>query len=93
MMALEEMAISIHAPREGSDRNPNRPNGGNRRFQSTLPVRGATGGAWRAEFIFNISIHAPREGSDDKDCILATYGGISIHAPREGSDKKSSVAW
>ena len=38
------MQISIHAPREGSD-----PDGGDAaaiagQFQSTLPVRGATGG-------------------------------------------------
>ena len=56
--------ISIHAPRAGSDtfniglRLKAAP------FQSTLPVRGATGlgGRWRR--LAPISIHAPRAGSD-----------------------------
>ena len=35
-------SISIHAPREGSDRLPYFPSLRNVGFQSTLPVRGAT---------------------------------------------------
>ena len=58
------MAISIHAPRAGSDVTRVRPSRRPRRFQSTLPVRGAT-----ALWLWNrqpesISIHAPRAGSD-----------------------------
>ena len=34
--------ISIHAPREGSDRSCSTPCTGAETFQSTLPVRGAT---------------------------------------------------
>ena len=33
-------------------------------FQSTLPVRGATGTIVMDDFSARISIHAPREGSD-----------------------------
>ena len=36
------------------------------RFQSTLPVRGATRNAVIFFYITNISIHAPRAGSDQK---------------------------
>ena len=45
------------------------------RFQSTLPIRGAT-----------ISIHAPHTGSDDMGAGTVHLGGISIHAPHTGSD-------
>ena len=34
------------------------------RFQSTLPVRGATFVLWSRERLYRISIHAPRAGSD-----------------------------
>ena len=59
------------------------------RFQSTLPVWGATK---KARDLINaqmISIHAPRVGSD---CPLRIEeednGAISIHAPRVGSDRQ-----
>ena len=105
---FERMAISIHAPRGGSDRsarrpspmrsnfnprspwgerprahgkgltanhfNPRSPWGERRRqgavpallcrFQSTLPVGGATPNAAAAHSTAHISIHAPRGGSD-----------------------------
>ena len=57
-------AISIHAPREGSDPSRWRRSARPKRFLSTLPARGATDcGLQRPAFI-EISIHAPREGSD-----------------------------
>ena len=56
------------------------------KFQSTLPVKGATTlrlfGCWYQ----NISIHAPREGSDSYVSEKIYTYFISIHAPREGSD-------
>ena len=56
------------------------------KFQSTLPVRGATrpGGAGGHGSV--ISIHAPREGSDLLGYSDERDHTISIHAPREGSD-------
>ena len=58
------------------------------RFQSTLPVRGATTRDASGNDIIKISIHAPREGSDllgfDR---TGEQLHISIHAPREGSDR------
>ena len=58
-----------------------------KRFQSTLPVGGATRPAWGRPLARIISIHAPRGGSDDP-LTLGTYDTkeISIHAPRGGSD-------
>ncbi len=60
------------------------------RFQSTLPVRGAT--IFRALLYVcdRISIHAPRAGSDllmFLRCLIRF--NISIHAPRAGSDMAS----
>ena len=58
------MRISIHAPREGSDGSSMPRTLCSRKFQSTLPARGAT--SRRSDFRRKqkISIHAPREGSD-----------------------------
>ena len=56
------------------------------KFQSTLPVRGATAASIFASNIPSISIHAPRAGSDDKEYKDALKEIISIHAPRAGSD-------
>ena len=59
------MLISIHAPREGSDRDLQLFFKRLRKFQSTLPVRGATLNAGLGHIRdIGISIHAPREGSD-----------------------------
>ena len=82
---MNDMSISIHAPREGSDEVISC------RliwliFQSTLPVRGATRMGYNAIRLLDISIHAPREGSDMKKMKYRDLMRISIHAPREGSD-------
>ena len=55
--------VSIHAPNEGSDLAQIR-NGRQARFQSTLPMKGATRERWRASVSPLVSIHAPNEGSD-----------------------------
>ena len=61
-----------------------------KRFQSTLPVRGATPILPRgAPGQLSISIHAPREGSDGGPDQGPSHAPISIHAPREGSDGPS----
>ena len=59
--------ISIHAPRVGSDVTPLTVCTTDFRFQSTLPVWGATAQATGQAMIGHISIHAPRVGSDHKD--------------------------
>ena len=55
-------------------------------FQSTLPLRGATGDVaeWFAESV--ISIHTPLAGSDRRRVVLCPAAGISIHTPLAGSD-------
>ena len=80
------MVISIHAPREGSDRGTYPPPAAGYIFLSTLPARGATRLNPSQILWFGISIHAPREGSDRALALLFRYYAISIHAPREGSD-------
>ena len=80
-------AISIHAPREGSDPGGRR---SPRRWKYFYPrsPRGerrqerAAGGSRQG-----ISIHAPREGSDHRPSLQCSAPPISIHAPREGSDR------
>ena len=56
------------------------------RFQSTLPVWGATSFRFSGLICSTISIHAPRVGSDRVAKRQGIYYGISIHAPRVGSD-------
>ena len=56
------------------------------RFQSTLPVGGATLRQIKPLAKFSISIHAPRGGSDHQAFKQWIDKGISIHAPRGGSD-------
>ena len=79
-------AISIHAPREGSDD-----------YYDTCPDcldisihaprEGSDELVRRQRRGPAISIHAPREGSDrDFAAPELCQVGISIHAPREGSD-------
>ena len=56
--------ISIHAPRVGSDVVDNEDDAAVMRFQSTLPVWGATTVVVDFGNAQHISIHAPRVGSD-----------------------------
>ena len=57
-------AISIHAPRTGSDALRRASSARSRSFQSTLPARGATRRNNHEGTERTISIHAPRTGSD-----------------------------
>ena len=79
--------ISIHAPLAGCDARSIRTRGHRDRFQSTHPLRGATGAYGWEEVTSDISIHAPLAGCD----AFALRGGgeagnISIHAPLAGCD-------
>ena len=79
-------AISIHAPRTGSDEHDLSVPCLRRQFQSTLPARGATGRRAQDGRRHAISIHAPRTGSDARRTPSSRQRQISIHAPRTGSD-------
>ena len=57
------------------------------RFQSTLPLRGATRTTFLDSGFRQISIHAPLTGSDSQLTSLIQSGNISIHAPLTGSDQ------
>ena len=63
-----------------------------KRFQSTLPARGATcSQPLLFPMTLTISIHAPRTGSDVKcQDALIVAAPISIHAPRTGSDEATA---
>ena len=60
------------------------------RFQSTLPLRGATRLAHPGGARAPISIHAPLAGSDAHPVCLPYDFHISIHAPLAGSDQNGS---
>ena len=66
---------------------------GARRFQSTLPARGATSFRHAGVWYIPISIHAPRTGSDQMDSAERADYRISIHAPRTGSDLSRNAFW
>ena len=63
-----------------------------REFQSTRPVRGATGYTPDDRETYVISIHAPRAG---RDVLVLRYPLgpeiISIHAPRAGRDNINQI--
>ena len=62
-----------------------------RKFQSTLPVGGATRRRIVGLFkLIEISIHAPRGGSDCSWLQRCCSCPISIHAPRGGSDHQKT---
>ena len=57
-------------------------------FQSTYPVRGATGFPAHAKTTSGISIHVPRAGCDCRSGRRPWMCRISIHVPRAGCDGK-----
>ena len=79
--------ISIHAPREGSDKQGHGTISPTTHFYPRSPRGERPGAEGLATAYSRISIHAPREGSDlPVPMMNILNGGISIHAPREGSD-------
>ena len=87
MLQRQQLAISIHAPRAGCDFAAQQCCCETNRFQSTHPVRGATGYHRHNMPELQISIHAPRAGCDGfTPSSLFPHSEISIHAPRAGCD-------
>ena len=78
--------ISIHAPLAGSDPVVSVRFLHSRKFQSTLPLRGATQAICFSDPLSGISIHAPLAGSDILEDVKVVVVPISIHAPLAGSD-------
>ena len=84
---VSSVAISIHAPREGSDPASYQHPGTTHRFQSTLPARGATSHLrpiLAAKALFQSTL--PARGATRGRSLYRPIQCISIHAPREGSD-------
>ena len=83
--------VSIHAPREGSDRVVNM-NAAHLFGVSIHAPREGSDLRRKVTYVFDldVSIHAPREGSDLNDIVETTSRyAVSIHAPREGSDRRT----
>src|SRR5699024_5434902 len=78
--------ISIHAPNTGSDIRTRWGWWFTKRFQSTLPIQGATQWCCCGYYGIRISIHAPNTGSDFSLILSFNLIIISIHAPNTGSD-------
>ena len=78
-------AISIHAPRVGSDNKTFWLAATCCTFQSTLPVWGATAPTGDGHQRSGISIHAPRVGSDSKTAqiLLEILSHLNSFAPSE----------
>ena len=78
--------ISIHAAREGGDAASAATASTETEFQSTPPVKAATGYSFLCWDFCWISIHAAREGGDTRLIHVFPERTISIHAAREGGD-------
>ena len=79
--------ISIHAPREGCDRELSGVDAVRHQFQSTHPARGAT--PWRLANSFPSTYFNPRTPRGVRHRFSGSPRpeiSISIHAPREGCD-------
>ena len=91
--AVPKVAISIHAPRMGSDSTSG---SSHAFFQISIhaPRMGSDHTDMTARHIATtISIHAPRMGSDRRPAYrMSAQHVISIHAPRMGSDSATSPA-
>ena len=78
--------ISIHAPRVGSDPSPRSAWAGETRFQSTLPVWGATKATTPEAKLLAFQSTLPVWGATLSTRRSYENQTISIHAPRVGSD-------
>ena len=81
--------ISIHAPHAGSEQNGRRAKRCYK-FQSTLPMRGASALVTCQRKDSSISIHAPHAGSEGGEASHKLTEAISIHAPHAGSDQRAA---
>ena len=79
-------AISIHAPRMGSDHRASEPEKPVSKFQSTLPAWGATELAAELSEADVFQSTLPAWGATKNETVTCLLQKISIHAPRMGSD-------
>ena len=92
MIQATVVAISIHAPRTGSDCLSTEILHGDKTISIHAPRTGSDPNYIAKFLTIHISIHAPRTGSDQ--LYNSTFRGycISIHAPRTGSDNQRRAA-
>ena len=84
--------ISIHAPRAGGDTVFGRTIYVRKKFQSTPPVRGATGrGSTGTALRQNFNPRPPCGGRQRRPEPEAALPWISIHAPRAGGDQARRI--
>ena len=83
-------AISIHAPREGGDRNNAPQQTMGKPFQSTPPARGATSSSGSSAASRSFQSTPPARGATENSIYRDMTAEISIHAPREGGDHRLS---
>ena len=79
--------ISIHAPHAGSDLTWAIFWKKRKRFQSTLPMRGATIDPDMQVINLVFQSTLPMRGATRREKSMASTSTISIHAPHAGSDK------
>ena len=91
-MTREEAIISIHAPREGSDKGLSTSAVWPSNFYPRSPrgERPAETNVITTAQIFLSTL--PARGATRPVCICLSSIQISIHAPREGSDVKAGAA-
>ena len=83
--------ISIHTPHAGSDPHFGLMSMPLQKFQSTLPMRGATPRLMGyAVPPTDFNPHSPCGERRQADSMLLSSNGISIHTPHAGSDSKYS---
>ena len=83
-----QVLISIHAPRTGSDPDARTLGRRERPFQPTLPARGATQISPPDESRSRFQPTLPARGATSARNQRTPTGAISTHAPRTGSDRK-----
>ena len=81
-----DLSISIHAPRAGRDHFKKNHSLSTTGFQSTRPVRGATGEWVSGKTINQFQSTRPVRGATCSFINHHTMDSISIHAPRAGRD-------
>ena len=87
VISLSPETISIHAPRAGSDCRQRSDDPAHSRFQSTLPVRGATRLSFARDTSSRFQSTLPVRGATRaRSQAKQQRREISIHAPRAGSD-------
>ena len=87
------LAISIHAPREGSDSGKISDKYSTENFNPRSPRGERLASACNASWSILISIHAPREGSDDTDWQYGlTRDGFQSTLPARGATWLASTA-